>query len=120
VEGRNVDEELQGRDRGALRGPNVEGGWGAWCALENQRAARFSSKGSNPGNQVVGDTGFPQDAGQSWVVDVVKACLDVPKEDGHLQAWSLQGFHVIHEGEAGIVHARPREGAALAGVNQAP
>jgi len=68
----------------------------------------------------VGDTAFPQDSGQSWVVDVVKAWFDVQKKGGHLQARSLQGLHVIHKGEAGIVCAQPREGAALVGVNQAP
>ena len=66
----------------------------------------------------MGNPAFPEDTGQSWVVDVVESCFDVEKEEGHLQARSLQGSHVVHEGEAGIIGAQPREGAAVVGVNQ--
>jgi len=103
-----------------LRGLNIDGGWGAWWALANQRAAMLTQEGSAPGDQVVGDPVFPEAAGQSRVVDVIKACFDVQKEGRHLQARSLQGFHVVHEGEAGIVGAQAREGAALVRVNQVP
>ena len=68
----------------------------------------------------MGDPAFPEDAGQSCIVDVVKTRFDVQKEGGHLQARPLQGFYIFHKGEAGIVRAQPREGAALVGVNQAP
>jgi len=68
----------------------------------------------------MGDPAFHEDAGQSWVVDVVKAYFNVQKEGGHLQALPLQGFHVVHKSEAGIVCAQPREGAALVRVNHAP
>jgi len=65
-----------------------------------------------------GGPALPEDAGQSWVVDVVKASFDVEIKGGHFQARPLQGLHVIHEGEAGIVRAWPREGAALVRVNE--
>jgi len=68
----------------------------------------------------VGDPAFPKDAGQSRVIDVVKACFDVQKQGGHLQARPLQGFQVVYMGKAGIVCAQPREGAALVRVDQAP
>ena len=42
MEGRNINKEEMGGNEGALRGPNVDGGWGAWRALENQRAAALS------------------------------------------------------------------------------
>ena len=32
---RNVNEEKQRRDGGALRGPDIDGGQGTWHALEN-------------------------------------------------------------------------------------
>ena len=42
MEGRDVDEKMQRRDRVALGGPNVDGGWGAWCVLESQCAGALS------------------------------------------------------------------------------
>ena len=42
MKGRNMNKEKKERDGGALRGPNVDGGWGAWRALEDQRAAVVS------------------------------------------------------------------------------
>jgi len=95
-------------------------GWGSWCTLEDQRATTVTLEGSDPGNQVVGDAAFPQDAGQGGVVDVVNACFDVQKKGGHLQVWPLPGFHVVHKGEAGIVGAQPGKGTELVGVNQPP
>ena len=68
----------------------------------------------------MGDPAFSEDVGQSWVVNIVKAHFDVQNEGGHLQARPLQGFHVVHKSEAGIVCAQPREGASLIAVNQAP
>jgi len=65
------------------------------------------------------DPAFCMDAGQSWVVNIIKTSFHVQKKGGHLQAWPLQGLYVIHEGEAGIICAQPREGAALVRVNQA-
>ena len=66
----------------------------------------------------MGNPAFPEDTYQSWVVDVVESCFDVEKEGEHLQARSLQGSHVVHEGEAGIIGAQPREGAAVVGVTR--
>ena len=68
----------------------------------------------------MGDPALPEDTGQSWVINIIEARFDVHKKGGHLQAWPLQGFHVVHEGEAGIVSAQPREGAILVRVNQGP
>jgi len=68
----------------------------------------------------MGDPAVPNDASQGWVVDVVKGRFDVQKKGGHLEAQPLQSFHVVHKGEAGIISAQPRKGAALVGVNQAP
>jgi len=68
----------------------------------------------------MGDPAFPEDAGQNWVVDIVKASFDVPKSEGHLQAKPLQGFQVVPEVEAGIVCAQPQEGAGLVRVHHAP
>jgi len=42
VEGSDINKEKQRRDRGAMRGPNVDGGWGAGYALENQCAATLT------------------------------------------------------------------------------
>ena len=67
----------------------------------------------------MGDPAFPEDAGQSWVVDVVKTSFDVQKKGGHLQTRPLQGLHVIYEAEAGIIRAQPGEAATLVRVNQA-
>jgi len=67
----------------------------------------------------MGDPAFPENAGQSWVVKVIKTSFDVQKKGGHLQASSLQGLYVVHEGQAGIICAQPIEGAALIRVNQA-
>ena len=120
MQGRYINKEMQWRDAGALRGPNVDGGWGTWCVLENQRTATLTQGGGDPRDEVVRDPAFPVDAGQSRVVDVIKAGFDVQEKGGHLQARPLQGFHVVHEGAVGIVSAQPREGAALVRVNQAP
>ena len=120
VEGRDIIKETQGRDGGDLRGPKIDRGRGSWCALANQHAAALSLQGSDPGNQVIGDPAVPEDAGQSQVIDVIKASLEVQKEGGHLKALPLHGFHVLHEGEEGIVCAQPRRRAALVRLNKAP
>jgi len=44
VERRDINEEKQRRDRGALRGPNGDRGWGARCALEDDVQLRFPRK----------------------------------------------------------------------------
>ena len=119
MEGRDINKKNQVRAGGALRGPNLDRGWGARCALENQCAATLTEEGSDPGDQVMGDPAFPEDAGQTWVIDVMKTGFDVQKKGGHLQARSLYGLYVIQEDEAGIICAQPREGAALGSVNQA-
>jgi len=67
----------------------------------------------------MGDPTFPKDGGQSWIVNVIKTSFDVQKKEGHLQARPRQGVYMIHEGEAGIICAQPREGAVLVRVNQA-
>jgi len=84
LRGPNLD-----RGWGALRGPNLDRGWGARCPLENQFAATLTEEGSDPGDQVMGDPAFPEDAGQTWVIDVMKTGFDVQKKGGHLQARSL-------------------------------
>ena len=68
----------------------------------------------------MGDPALPEDAGQSWIVDVVKTRLDVQEKGKHLQARPPQGFYVVHKSEARIVCAQPREGAASVRVNYAP
>ena len=103
MEGRDVNATKQRRDGGAPRSPNIDGGWGAQCTLENKSAATLTCDGSDTGDQGMGDPAFPEDEGQSWVIDVIKASFDVQKKGGHLQAQSLQGFHVVYKGEAGIV-----------------
>jgi len=60
-----INKEEQWKDGGALNGPNINGGWGALCPLEDQRAAGLAHERSHPGDQVVGDRAFPEDAGQS-------------------------------------------------------
>jgi len=68
----------------------------------------------------MGDPAFPEDAGQGWVVEIVKTSFDVQKKGEHHQARPLQGLHVVHKCEASIICAEPMAGAALVGVNQAP
>jgi len=82
VEGRNIDKEEQRRAGGALRGPKVDRGWGARCALETQCPATLTQDAGDPGDQVMGDPAFPEDAGRRVGVDVVKAWFDVRKEGG--------------------------------------
>jgi len=48
VEGRDINKKNQVRAGGALRGPNLDRGWGAQCALENQCAAILTEEGSDP------------------------------------------------------------------------
>jgi len=120
VKGCNVNEEKNHREGGALRGRNIDGGGGACRTLENHRAATLPYNCGNPGDQVLRDPTFPNDAGQSWVVDIVKPRFEVHKKGRHLQPRPLQGFHVVHKGEAGIICSQPTEGAALVRLDQAP
>jgi len=66
----------------------------------------------------VGYPAFPQDSGQSGVVDVVEPCLYVQEQGGDLETGPLEGLDVVGEGEARIVGAEPRERTALVGVQQ--
>jgi len=101
-----------------LGGSDIDWGWGSWCPLENQGAASFAQKGRNPGNQVWGYPAFPQDSGESFVVDVVETCFYVQKQGGDLEAGPLQGSDVVGQGEARVIGAEPRERTALVGVQQ--
>jgi len=113
MEGCYVDDEKERGDGGALRGTKVDGSWGTQRTLENQGAVALALAGSNPGDEIQRDPTFREDAGQSQIVDVVKAGFDVQENGGHLQAPPLESLHVVHEGEAGIICPQPRKGAAL-------
>src|ERR1700712_3056243 len=52
-------------------------------------------------------------------VDVVETCLDVQKEGGHFEPWSLEGAHFVDKGGAGVRSAQAWEGAALIWVEEA-
>jgi len=86
--------------------------------LENKGAAPFAEERRHPGDKVRRDPAFPQDAGQSVVLDVVEPRLDVQEQGGDLKAWPLKGFDVVGEGEAGVIGTEPWERAALVGVQQ--
>jgi len=45
------------------------------------------------------DSAIPEDAGQAWVVNIVKTSIEVQKEGGHLQGRPRLGFYVVHEGK---------------------
>jgi len=101
-----------------LGGSNLDGGRGPRGPLKDESAAPFAKEGRNPGDEVWRDPAFPQDSGQSVVIDVVKSRLDVQEQGGDLKAWPLKGLDVVGEGEARIIGTDSWERAALVGVQQ--
>ena len=83
---RHVEEKEERGDRRPLGGSDIDWGWGSWRPLENQGAASLAQKGRNPGNQIWGYPAFPQDSGQSFVVDVVEPCFYIQEQGGDLEA----------------------------------
>jgi len=66
-----------GERGGSLGGPNINGCWGAWSALENQCAVVFTQERRDPGAEVGADAALPRDGGQCVVVYIVESRFDV-------------------------------------------
>ena len=116
MKGGDIDEEQEGRKRGALRGSHRDRGGRVWGALEDEGALSAGEEGGDPVDHVGRYVPGEQERPKFGRVDVVKAGLYVEEEGGHLQKGPLKGVDLVGEGGHRIRGAEAGEGAALVGV----
>ena len=98
MEGGDVNEKQQGRQRGALGGPYRDRGGYAWGTLEDQCSLPSRKEGGDPVDHVGGYVFGEQEGSELGRVDVVEAGLYVEEEGGYLQERSLKGIDLVGEG----------------------